>query len=129
MGECGCGDPRPIARMSGPEPGLWYMLEVYPGCSGCGTDWALSVYRTREDDELLFQPWVPVVEFGQYDQWGVPILDTGILLSRFREEEVGEEDDEYESPSWALDDFLRRGSLRDVHFETVQKARGEATDG
>lgn len=118
MCECGCGDTRGLVRFPARGRGMWYVLEVYPGCTDCGTDWALAVVRVKEGEEfgqaLLDE--TPVGEFGAYENWGAKILDTRVL-QRLYMEQLGS-DDEFDPDPFALEEFVRQGGLIDTFRET-----------
>ena len=131
MCECGCGELRPIAKIRG--DGGWHFLEIYPGCTnGCGTSWGLSAtWIADNDDWLRGDPFLlrdtPTVEYSDYGQWGMPILDTTKLVEHFRANEGAEGllgDDYYESAADALADYIATGGLIRVHDDSVRAAPG-----
>lgn len=125
MGECGCGELSPMAKLPAPDGG-WFLIEVYPGCSDCGTDWSLAVSRAMEHDEYLVED-APPVEFSVHGMWGRKILDTQILEGQFRDDMGGldlEPDDGYDDPADALSDFITNGGLRRAMHATLNEQDG-----
>jgi len=125
MCECGCGDQLGIGRVAA-GPGVWLVLEVYPGCQDCGTDWAVGLTRVKEgtDDFRWFCEEYPVIEFDRLGMWGKKILDTEILKQEFMKEQ-GTGDD-LEDTVFAFTEFVDHGGLRHVHFKTMaQKVEAE----
>lgn len=116
MGECGCGELNPIAKLPKAN-GIWYLLEVYPGCTYCGTSWGLGVTWIAEDSEEW--EWfkdTPTLEFDRYQQWGTTILDIAVLRQQFKLEEGGEDD--LGEVNFALEEFVSHGGLQRVFDET-----------
>jgi hypothetical protein len=132
MCECGCGELRPIAKIRG--DGGWHFLEVYPGCTnGCGTSWGLGATWLADDDDFLRgDSWLltdtPTVEYNQYSQWAMPILDTAKLVALFRQDEGAEMEDpeDYDAPADALHDFINGGGLIRAHHLSSTEPQGDA---
>ena len=132
MCECGCGETNGLVRVPGPE-GVWHIVEVYPGCRDCGTDWALGLVEAREDDEWWgFYEHVPVVEYNDLRMWGRPILKLAVVQRLFQEEygsaAMGDGADAYPdsyTPEDAMSDFLSGGGLRTAHHESLRERDDE----
>jgi hypothetical protein len=107
--------------------GQWYVVEVYPGCTDCGTEWGLGISRTSEADDFWedYYGHVPVADFDdRFGQWGTRILDT-LILKRLYGEETGDDDDLSEV-RFPFEEFIDRGGLRRAFNET-RRAAGRHT--
>lgn len=126
MCECGC-EPTRMGWLKGPSR-TRYVLELHPGCTGCGTEWGLGVTVVAEGSED-WEDWysdVPELELSSRayapKQWGVTILDTDVLRKIFREHpEVGPDEELHD----AFDEFIRRGGLIDAFRATQREQLAE----
>ncbi len=120
MGACGCGELQPLARLKA-DKNKWYLLEVYPGCTYCGTSWGVGVTLIKENRDFD-EEWgsVPIIELNKnLDQWGFPILDTEILKQEFKD--VLQDQDELSAPNFAMEEFVESDGLQNVFWKTVKK--------
>lgn len=49
MGACGCGEQNEVARFPGPDDTV-YVLEIYPGCSGCDESPCIAINKLSKYD-------------------------------------------------------------------------------
>lgn len=134
MGQCGCGDFQPVAKM--PANGGLYALEVYEGCDDCRTGAAirLTYFPTKdvlEDNWRLRE--VPSIQWDTNETW-VPILDRKTLqeaataISEDAKDHL--EEDDYDSPLDWFRDFgwsIVREAVRRTQ-EAAEPATPEADD-
>lgn len=118
MCECGCSERLGLVRFPAMKARTWYVIEVYPGCTDCGTHWGLAVVLADEQEEfgeILIRE-TPVGEFDQYSQWAARILDTTVLRQLYKAELW--QDDEDSPDAFAFDEFVNRGGLIDAFHKT-----------
>jgi hypothetical protein len=132
MCECNCS-PGPLGKIRAPTG--WYAIEFHPGCdNGCGTEMGLAVTHFPKMDEDAKDALRGVKELRWFDSppystlrtWATPVLDTAILHAKFAAQQDSEDDDLGAAPSFALEEFIESGGLRDTFFATIAAEESKA---
>lgn len=114
MGACGCEEEY-LGKLPAPEDNHWYVIGIYPGCQYCGDDWhliILDIDETEDFPDYILEETKTIAFFDNYyPSWSSKILSVKNLKRRL-EEYLDQEG------RWGLDDFIRKGELCSVFYDT-----------